>query len=168
MRGEVAVESRFALNNVWSPMLGREILGAAAPQQSVLSSGAGIQAKVLPRIRSTIAHLWADVLHAAGSAPSTQRSANACCETASLCHYWKNTVYINLAGCWIMFERRIYEVEKSRGEATWHSKQREEERKLAPAVTEWRETGRSLPVRAMWHREAELLLTQQGRSNAKP
>lgn len=58
-------------------------------------------------------------------------------------HYRKNTVYINLAGCWITLGRGIYEVEKSCGEAKWLSNQMGGRKGLRlPGRVKWRASNR--------------------------
>lgn len=111
VHGGVAVESRFALNNVWSPMLGRGILGEAALGNLFFhleQRGGEGAAPNQEHNRSLVSRCpsrgrqcsfnTAEQMHTVRQAPP---------------HHGKNTVYINLAGCWIIFGRAIYEVEKN-------------------------------------------------------
>lgn len=61
----VAVESGFALSKAQSPMLGRGILGKGL--HGNLFSHLEAHGEGVARIRSTTAHVWADVLHVVGS-----------------------------------------------------------------------------------------------------
>lgn len=58
----------------------------------------------------------------------------------------KRAAYINLAGCWIMLGRGIYEVEKSHGEAKWLSNQMGGRKGTRlPGRRKWREPNIKVP-----------------------